>query len=111
MLSFYSLNLGMLSKLKKNIFLTCYDVVHQCGWHAKDANQQVTDGKVENKQVGDRAHVLAAQHNETHYPIAQHAHQEDEQVGHSEDCCHRGLVEVEINKGDVLVGQRVFLQS
>lgn len=91
--------------------LTCYDVVHQRGWHAEDANQQVADGEVENKQVGDRAHVFAAQHDETHHPVAHHAHQENEQVGDGEDCSHRGLVEVEINIGDVLVGQRVFLQS
>lgn len=57
--------------------LTCYDVVHQGGWHAKDAHQQVTNCKVENEKVGDRAHVLAAEHNETHHAVAHHAHEED----------------------------------
>ena len=89
--------------------LTCYDIVHQRGWHAKNANQQVTDSEVENEQVGDCAHILAAQHDETHHPISHHAHQENEQVGDSEDCSHRRLMEVEINIGDILVGQRVFL--
>lgn len=91
--------------------LTCYNVVYQRGWHAEDANQQVADGEVENKQVGDCAHVFAAQHDETHHPVAQHAHQENEQVGDGEDCSHRGFVEVEVNIGDVQVGQRTFLQS
>lgn len=93
------------------LILTCYDVVHQRRWHAKDANQQVTDGEVENEQVGDGAHVLAAQHDEAHHPVADHAHQEDEQVGRGEDRSHGGLVEVEVDICDVLVGQRVFLQS
>lgn len=75
-------------KIGKENHVTCYDVVHQCGRHAEDANKQVTDGEVENKQVGDRAHVFAAQHNETHHPVAHHAHQEDKQIGHSEDCSH-----------------------
>lgn len=90
--------------------LTSYDVVHQGGWHAKNAHQQVANGEVENKQVGDSAHVFSAQHDETHYPISQHAYQENKQVGDSEDRSHRGLVEVEINIGDVLVSQRAFLQ-
>ena len=93
------------------LILTCYDVVHQRRWHAKDANQQVTDGEIEDEQVGDGAHVLAAQHDEAHHPVADHAHQEDEQVGRGEHCGHGGLVEVEVNICDVLVGQRVFLQS
>lgn len=62
---------------KKHFYSTCYDVVHQGGRHAKNADQQVTDGEVEDKHVGDRAHALAAQHNETHHPIAHHAHHED----------------------------------
>lgn len=95
---------------KKVCALTCYDVVHQRGWHAKDADQQVADGKVEDEEVGDGAHVLAAQHDEAHHTVAHHAHQEDEQVGDGEDGSHRGFVEVEINIGDVLVHQRAFLQ-
>lgn len=75
-------------KIGKENHVTCYDVVHQCGRHAEDADKQVTDGEVENKQVGDRAHVFAAQHNETHHPVAHHAHQEDKQIGQSEDCSH-----------------------
>lgn len=39
--------------------LTRDDVVHQCCGHAKDANQQVTDGQVENEEIGDCTHVLA----------------------------------------------------
>lgn len=82
---------------------TCYDVVHKCGWHAEDANQQVTDGEVENKQIGDGSHVPAAQHDETHHTIAYHAHHKVEQVGNGEDCSHSGFVEVEIHIGDVLL--------
>lgn len=91
--------------------LTCYDVVHQRSRHAEDANQKVADCEVQNKEIGDRAHVFAAHHNETHYAISQHAHQENEEVGDGEDCSHRQLVEVEVHVGDVLMGQRVFLQS
>lgn len=94
----------------KFITITCYNVVHKSGWHAENANQQVTDGKVENKQVGDSSHVPAAKHNETHHPIPHHAHHEDEQVGHGEDGSHTGFVQVEIHIGDVLVGPKIIMQ-
>lgn len=92
-------------------FLTCYDVVQQCRWHAEDANQQVADCEVENEQIGDRAHVFAAHHDETHHTISNHAHQENKEVGDGEDCSHRRLVEVKVHVGDVLLVRRVFLQN
>lgn len=90
--------------------LTRYDVVHQGRRHAEDADQKVADGEVQNKQVGDGAHVPAAHHDETHHAVPHHAHQEDEQVGDGEDCSHGRLVEVEVHVGDVLTGRRAFLQ-
>lgn len=89
--------------------LTCYDVVHQCNRHAEDAHQKVADCEVQNKQIGDRAHVFAAHHDETHHAVPHHAHQENEEVGDGEDCSRGQLVEVEVHVGDVLMGQRVFL--
>lgn len=72
----------------KNIAFTCDDVVHQCCRHAEDTNQQVTDGQVENEEIGDRTHVLAPQHNEAHHSISHHAHNKDEEVGYDEDSGH-----------------------
>lgn len=93
-----------------HITVTCYNVVHKRGWHAENANQQVTDGEIKNKQISDRAHAPAEQHNEAHHPIARHARHEDEQVGHGEDCSYTGFVQVEINIGDVGAGQKIILQ-
>lgn len=89
---------------------TCYNVVQKCGWHAEDAHQEVTDGQVEDKQIGDSAHVPAAQHDEAHHPVTDHAHRKDEQVGNGEDRSHAGFVEVEIHVGDVLLRPRLVLQ-
>lgn len=90
---------------------TRYYVVHQRRRHAEDANQQVTDGEVEDEQVGDGAHIFAAQHHEAHHAVAHHAHQENEQVGDGEDGSHGGLVEVEVDRGDVETGGSIFLRS
>lgn len=97
-------------KDEKVCSLTRDYVVHQRCWHAEDANQQVANGEVEDEQVGDRAHVFAAQDDETHHAVAQHAHQENEEVGDGEDGGHGGLVEVEVDVGDVLAGRRGFLR-
>lgn len=56
---------------------TRYYVVQQRRWHAEDTNQQVADGEVEDEQVGDSAHVFAAQHHEAHHAVAHHAHEEN----------------------------------
>lgn len=88
---------------------TCYDVVHQGGGHAEDTNQQVTDGQVENENVGDRTHVLTAQHDEAHHTVPHHARQKDEKVGDGEDGSHGGLMEIKVNKGDILVEDDALL--
>lgn len=88
---------------------TCYDVVHQRGRHAKNADQQVTDGEIEDEQIGDGAHVPAAQHDEAHHSVSHHAHHKDQKVRDGEDCSHRRLMEVEVDVGDALMDQRVFL--
>lgn len=89
---------------------TRYYVVHERRRHAEDANQQVADGEVEDEQIGDGAHIFAAQHHEAHHAVAHHAHEENEQVGDGEDGGHGGLVEVEVDVGDVVVGRRGFLR-
>lgn len=83
--------------------LTRDDVVHQCCGHAKDANQQVTDGQVENEEIGDRTHVLAPQHDKAHNSISHHAHNKDEEVGYNEDSRHQGLMQIEVHIGDVWI--------
>lgn len=86
--------LGFCATLKIDAFatrckpLTCNDVVNKSGWHAEDADQQVTDGQVENEEVGYSAHVFAPQDDEAHHSISHHTHEEDEEVGGDEDCCH-----------------------
>lgn len=90
---------------------TCDDVVQQRGRHAEDAHQQVADGKVQDEQVGDGAHVLTAEHDEAHHAVSHHAHHKDQQVGDGEDRSHRGFVEVEVHVGDILVDERLFLQD
>ena len=81
--------------------LTCDYVVDEGGGHAEDAHQHVADGQVEYEDVGDRAHVPTAQHDEAHDAVAHHAQQEDEQVGHGEHGGDGGLVQVEFHVGDV----------
>lgn len=80
---------------------TCNDVVQEGGGHAEEPHQQVTDSQVQDEQVGDRAHVLAPQDDETNPPVAHHAEEEDEEVGGDEDSGHRRLVEVEVHVGDI----------
>lgn len=62
------------------IALTCNNVVKKSCWHAKNPNKKVTDGEVEDKEVGDGAHVFAPQDNEAHHSISDHTDQEYEQV-------------------------------
>lgn len=68
--------------------LTSDEVVNKGGGHAEDAHQQVTDSQVEDKHVGDRAHVPVLEHDEADQSITHHAEEEDEHVGHNEHGCH-----------------------
>lgn len=67
--------------------ITCDKVVDQSGGDTEDPHQQVTDGQVEDEEVGHGAHVTVTHHYEAHQPIAHHAQQEDEQVGQGEADC------------------------
>jgi len=87
------------------LVLTCDDVVDERGGHAEEAHQHVADGQVEDEDVGDRAHVLAAQHDEAHDAVAHHAREEDEQVGRGEHGHDGGRVQVEVHVGDVGSGR------
>lgn len=81
--------------------LTSDEVVHEGGGHAENAHQQVADGQVEDKHVGDGAHVPVLEHNEADQGVAHHAEEEDEHVGHNEHGSHQGGVLVVGGEGEV----------
>lgn len=86
------------------VFLTCYEVVHQSCRDAEDAHQQVTDGQVEDEEVGDCAHATVFQYDETHQDVSHHTQQEDEEVGQNVDGSHIKRVLIigeKRNAGDV----------
>lgn len=88
-------------KLPPLPLLTSDEVVHKGGGHAEDAHQQVADGQVEDKHVGDSAHVPVLEHDEADQGIAHHAEEEDEYIGHNEHGSHRGGVLVVGGEGEV----------
>lgn len=87
--------------ISHKLSITCNEVVHQRCRDAEDPHQQVTDSQVEDEEVGDRAHTMVFQYDETHQDVTHHTQQKDEGVSQGVDGSHIQRVLIVREKGNV----------